>query len=162
MKRVATVVALLLLLAGSGSPREAAAQAPRTPVRIATTRGFDFDREIVNPVRPGMWIPFYLEDRLFRGADSVAVSIRIHNILNNVVAIPVLRDPFDGRESRNIGFVYRTPGKKMAYWDGKDLAGRTVASGVFYCTLTVGNESTVMKLVVDSPVHRRSLLPWRR
>ena len=161
MKQVVTALAVLLLLAASVSPRSASAQAPRGRTTIGTTRGFDFDRSSVNPVRPQMWIPFYLEDTLFKGTDSVVVSVRIHNILNNVVAIPVLTDPFDGRQERNVRFVYYTPGKKVEYWDGKDLAGRPVTSGVFYCTLTVDGESTVMKLVVDSPVRRRSLLPWR-
>jgi hypothetical protein len=162
MKRVVHIVAILLLLAAAASPRVLAAQAPRGRTVATSTRGFDFDRNIVNPVRPGMWIPFYLDEKLFDGADSVAVSIRIHNILNNVVAIPVLRDPFDGRESRNIEFVFRTPGKKMAYWDGKDLAGRAVSSGVFYWKMTVGEESSVLKVVVDNPVRRRSILPWLR
>ncbi|MBW3629787.1 MAG: hypothetical protein KY464_10875 [Gemmatimonadetes bacterium] len=161
MRRAATVLTFFLVLAGSLATRPATAQAPRGRTPIASTRGFDFDRDGVSPVRPEMYIPFYLEEKLFEGTDSVAVSMRIYNVLNNVVAIPVLRDPMDGRQARNIGFIYYTPGKKVAYWDGKDLAGRTVTSGIFYCKLTVGGESTVVKLVVDSPVRRRSLIPWR-
>ena len=161
MQRVTTVFTLLLLLVGAMAAGNASAQAPRGRTPIASTRGFDFDREGVSPVRPQMYIPFYLEENLFEGTDSVAVSMRIYNVLNNVVAIPILRDPMDGRQARTIDFIYYTPGKKVAYWDGKDLAGRTVTSGIFYCKLTVGGESTVVKLVVDSPVRRRSLIPWR-
>lgn len=161
MRLVATVLTFSLLLVGSMAASPLSAQAPRGRTPIATTRGFDFDRDGVAPVRPQMYIPFYLEEKLFDGTDSVAVSMRIYNVLNNVVAIPILRDPMEGRQARNIDFIYYTPGKKVAYWDGKDLAGRTVTSGIFYCKLTVGGESTVIKLVVDSPVRRRSLIPWR-
>lgn len=153
------VLILILLLAAALSPAGARAQAPARDLPV-TTRGFDFDRTRTGPSTPEMWIPFHLERQLFEGRDSVLVSLRIFNPLKQVVAIPVLRDPTAGGAPRLLNLAFRQPGRLTAFWDGRNLAGATVGTGIYYAELTAGEQKTTLKLVVVAP-RRRSVLPWQ-
>ena len=155
-----SVLLAMLLVAGAISPPSAAGQAPAERPRFETNRGFSFDRGLGGPVRPEMSIPFYLEDKLFENNGRVVVSLRIYNVLKQPIAIPVLRDEVTGRQAEVLNLAILQPGRKIAYWNGKDLTGATVATGVYYCELQVGDQTATLKLVVESP-RRRSILPWR-
>jgi hypothetical protein len=41
----------------------------------------------------------------------------------------------------------REPGRYTALWDGKDDAGRDVASGVYFCCLKAGKLNQTMKII---------------
>ena len=43
---------------------------------------------------------------------------------------------------------YLTPGRHEVYWDGRDVSGNQVASGVYFVQLVVNGESTVIKMFV--------------
>lgn len=159
-----SVLLILVLLAGSLSPPHLRAQAQETArVPAAEPRtGFYLEQNYPNPVNPETWIPFHLEDSLFESADSVVVTIRIYNILRQMVAIPEAVDLPGSRRARAINLSYDGPGRKVAYWDGKDLAGRLVPSGVYYCQLSVNDQprASTQKMIVLNSRRRRSLLPW--
>ena len=155
-----SVLLTMLLVAGAISPPPASAQAPAERPRLETNRGFYFDRDLGGPVRPEMSIPFYLEDKLFENNGRVVVSLRIFNILKQAIAIPVLRDEVTGQQAEVLNLPVLQPGRKIAYWDGKDLSGVTVATGVYYLELQVGDQTALHKQVIVSP-RRRSVLPWR-
>lgn len=161
LKRTLSVLVLLLVVGGGASARSAGGQAPARDLPT-TARGFDFDRTRPNaPSEPEMWIPFHLERKLFETADSVVVSMRIYNPLKQVVAIPVLREPASTASPRLLEHVFRQPGRKSAFWDGRDLAGAVVGTGIYYAELTAGARRATLKLVVVGPGRTRSLLPWK-
>lgn len=146
------VLLVLLLLAGSLSPPRLFAQ--------DGDRGFALEQNSPNPVNPDTWIPFTLDDGLFESDDSVVVTLRIVNILSKVVAIPEVRESGTERRIRLINAIFRTPGRRLAYWNGKDSAGRRVPSGVYYCQLQVsGEEPQIKKMIVLNPRRRRNFIP---
>ena len=47
-----------------------------------------------------------------------------------------------------INLEYFQPGGYEAYWDGRDISGRQVASGIYFVQLTVNGKIAVMKMWV--------------
>ena len=43
---------------------------------------------------------------------------------------------------------YTRPDTYEAFWDGRDSSGRQVASGVYFCQVTVNGRSKVMRMFV--------------
>lgn len=162
MGRGRSILLILFLLAGSLSP-PLASQQPTAEARLTQSeQGFSLEQNYPNPVNPETWIPFHLEDTLFENSDSVVVSLRIFNVLKQVVAIPLVVDPNGVARERLIDRTYRNAGRKVAYWDGRDTAGRPVLTGVYYCQLVVGDRPQTRKLIVLNPRKGRSILPWLR
>jgi hypothetical protein len=160
MQGARSVLLILVLLAGSLSPpaveaQEEGGRAPAEPEQL-----FYLEQNYPNPVNPETWFPFHLEEGLFRGRDSVTVSVRIFNPLGQVVAIPRAVEAGQADRPAILNLAYRAPGRKVAYWDGKDLSGRLVPSGVYYCQLVVDNRPQTRKLIVYNPRRRRNILPW--
>ena len=153
------VLLILFLLAGSLSPPAPRAQEGRHDGTGQPTQCFHLEQNYPNPVSTDTRIPFSLEECLFESSDSVVVSLRIYNILANVVGIPVMERDEDGPRERVINLVVRDPGRMVVYWDGKDPAGGTVPSGVYYAQLTVNNRPTTKKFVVARPSRGRSIFP---
>ena len=85
-----------------------------------------------NPFNPETWIPYQLS------ADS-AVTISIYGT--------------DGEGVRrfNLGYqhvgTYATPGKAV-YWDGQDMNGETVASGLYFYQIRAGDYTQVRRMVI--------------
>jgi hypothetical protein len=155
-----SVLLILLLLAGCLPPPALRAQEPRNGSAAEQSQGFYLEQNYPNPVNPETWIPFHLEESLFQNGDSAVVTIRIFNILRQVVAIPLAVDHPDGR-ARVLNLTFTEPGRKVAYWDGKDTAGRRVPTAVYYVQLVVENQtrSSTRKITVLNS-RRRSLFPW--
>jgi hypothetical protein len=86
--------------------------------------------------------------------------MRVINILNQVIAIPEAVDHPSGRGTRIINLTYVEPGRKIAYWDGKDLAGQPVPSGVYYVQLVIDDVPDTRKLIVLNNPRRGRILPW--
>lgn len=149
MRRWSGVGTFLLLTLGFLTP-ELFGQEPRgnsTP-QDTRGRGFRLEQNYPNPFNPSTRIPFTLEGEIFEGGRPVRVSIRIYNVLQQLVAIPVALDHPDGPGIPVDQLVYPEPGDKIAFWDGKDRNGRDVAAGIYYLQLIVNGESVVRKMVV--------------
>lgn len=162
MQRHRSVLLMLMLLAGSLSPPTARGQDTRAQSLPETARGFSLEQNSPNPVSDETWIPFTLEDQLFTTADTIYVTIRIYNSLRQVVGIPEsINYPSRGRH-RVFNIPYTTPGRKLAYWDGKDPGGRRVPTGVYYGQLEVRGfpEPAARKIIVLNPTRRRRIIPW--
>ena len=85
-----------------------------------------------NPFNPETWIPYQL-------AEAAGVTVTIYNLHGLVV--------------RNLDFGHQTAGiyqdkSRAAYWDGKNALGETVASGVYFYTLTAGDFTATRKLLI--------------
>ena len=111
--------------------------------------GFELQQNYPNPFNPTTRIPFRLDPSLFEQGERVVVTMRIFNVLQQLVAYPAALDHPDGAGTRVEGLEYYTPGQKVAYWDGLDINGRQVASGMYYLQMIVGGHRQIMKMVVS-------------
>ena len=133
----------LALLALVGAPCLHAQEPPQR-----SDGGFSLEQNYPNPFNPETRIPFVLGDELFAEGELPVVTIRIFNILQQVVAVPTaLRHPLgEGVPVANL--EYSAPGRFEAYWDGTDTNGRQVASGIYLMQLTVNGASQTRKMYV--------------
>ena len=86
-----------------------------------------------NPFNPETWIPFYL-------ASTGQVSIEIYDATGMLV--------------RQIDLGYLIPGRYLnranaAYWDGKNLYGEPVASGIYFYTLSTPSFRATRKMIIS-------------
>ena len=158
MVRAPPVLLLLLVIYGLLSPPAARAQDPNGGNPAIAQRGFRLEQNYPNPANPETYIPFYLEEGLFQNGDTRVVSIRIMNIFRQLVAIPKAVGLPRGRDVPVNNLRYTEPGRKWAYWDGRDLRGRRVPSGVYYCELVVDGRSDYIRFFVTQP-RRRGRFP---
>ena len=85
-----------------------------------------------NPFNPETWIPYQL-------AEPADVTLTIYNIQGHVVRDLDLGHQRAGRyHTRN----------RAAYWDGRNAQGESVASGVYFYTLTAGDFTATRKLLI--------------
>jgi hypothetical protein len=156
-----SVLLILFLVAGLLPPPVLGAQeGPGPPPSVEEARGFVLEQNYPNPVNPETWIPFHLEESLFMEDEPVPATIRIYNSLNQLVAYPEALDHPAGRRPV-LNLPYAEPGSQLAYWDGRDLAGRPVATGVYYMQMVVGDaRPQTRKLTVHNPRRTRSIIPW--
>ncbi len=85
-----------------------------------------------NPFNPETWIPYQL-------AKPAEVTLHIY--------AP------DGKLVRTLALGHQAVGKyhersRAAYWDGKNEVGESVASGVYFYTLTAGDFSATRKMLI--------------
>jgi hypothetical protein len=101
-----------------------------------------------NPFNPETRIPFdILPEDLASGKPAV-VSIRIRNVLGELVAIPAAMNHPDGNGVEVLNLEYTTPGPKEAYWNGLNRTGNKVASGMYFVELVVNGERALRPIVV--------------
>ena len=85
-----------------------------------------------NPFNPETWIPYQL-------AEPAEVTLTIHSVNGTLVRTLALGQvPAGIYESRS----------RAAYWDGKNDVGESVASGVYFYTLTAGDFTATRKLLI--------------
>lgn len=145
MRRLVSV--LFVLLCSFGAAASLSAQEPPSG-SAGRGNGFQLEQNYPNPFNPETRIPFVLDEALFATDGEAVVSLRILNLLQQVVAWPVaLGHPSgEGVEMRNL--EYFIPGRYEAFWDGTDTSGRQVASGIYFMQLTVDGVSTARKMYV--------------
>lgn len=105
--------------------------------RTSQANGFQLGRSYPNPFNPETTIPFTLGEELFADGRSVRVSMRIYNILAQLVAHPVALGHPNGEGIVVDGLEYYQPGEYEAFWDGTDQMGRQVASGIYLMQISV-------------------------
>ena len=110
--------------------------------------GFQLGQNYPNPFNPETKIPFVLNEEVFENGQPVVVSVRIFNVLRQLVAAPAALGHPRGDGVPLVQLEYDYPGRYEAYWDGRDEFGNQVASGVYFVQLTVNGRSQVMKMFV--------------
>ena len=85
-----------------------------------------------NPFNPETWIPYQL-------AENNEVSITIYDALGAVV-----RQLTMGHQPAG---VYHSQ-SRAAYWDGRNMHGEPVASGVYFYTLSAGDFTATRKMII--------------
>ena len=148
MRRIACVLSLLFALVGFAAPAlSAQSTGPDKPIRSQESR-FKLEQNYPNPFNPTTRIPFELSEELFVDGKTAVVSLRIYNVLQQFVASPTALNHVGGEGVPLINLEYTQPGTHEAYWDGRDLSGRRVASGIYFTQLTVNGKSVVRKMYV--------------
>jgi hypothetical protein len=125
-----------------------AAQANVDPPRVELKENYP------NPFFPTTTIPFVISQEVCARGHQPLVTLRVYNVLVQVVAIPVLND---GTGARSVGerldSLRLRCGEYRAFWDGKYLDGRGEATpGVYYYQLTVDGERFTRKMIAQKKV----------
>ena len=104
-------------------------------------------RNYPNPFNPETTIPFSLDYALWEGGEQPVVSLRIYNILAQLVAVPILQG--SGEPLENVPLMWNGTGEYAAYWDGKVAGtGREAASGVYVYQLVVNGQSQTKRMTI--------------
>ena len=85
-----------------------------------------------NPFNPGTWIPYQLRA-------TAAVEIKIYDVAGHLI-----RTISVGRQDAG----YYTSEKRAVYWNGKNEAGRTVPTGIYFYQINAGDLTETRKMVV--------------
>ena len=141
MRRIARVLSLLLALSGLSAPAVYGQERQQES-------GFTLGQNYPNPFNPTTRIPFELFEDLFVDGKTAVVSLHIYNILQQFVAAPTALNHSSGDGGPLINLEYVQPGRYEAYWDGRDVSGRQVASGIYFVQITVNGQINVMKMWV--------------
>lgn len=107
----------------------------------------ELGRNYPNPFNPETTIPFSIAVRLFENGARPVVSLRIYNVLAQLVAIPILQG--SGEPLDNVRLQWNGTGRYSAYWDGKVIgSGREAASGVYVYQLVVNGRRETKKMTI--------------
>jgi hypothetical protein len=134
--------ALALVLALCALPTKQAAGQQSTQQSRERKQTGTLGQNYPNPFNPETSIPFSITD--CEGGAQHTVSIRIYNVLAQLVAIPVLDGPAAPVNKLKLGC-----GSYVARWDGKVLnSGREAASGVYLYELVIDDTRQAKKMFV--------------
>ena len=128
MRVVAWAIVVLGLV--TAAPERVAAQSGQQGAEVSLGRNYP------NPFNPETWIPFQVPKSAWDDGTPPVVSLRVYNVLAQLVAVPVLQA--SGQLLENLTVEWNGTGNYVAYWDGKYRGtGRDAASGVYVYQLEV-------------------------
>ena len=110
--------------------------------------GIQLGQNYPNPFNPETTIPFALGEELFVDGRPAVVSIRIFNVLAQLVAHPVALGHPTGEGVPVDRLDYAQPGSFEAFWDGTDQMGRQVASGIYLMQISVNGLRPLTRRIV--------------
>ena len=112
-----------------------------------STRTVQLGRNYPNPFNPETTIPFTLDRPLWDDGRPPVVTLRIYNVLAQLVAIPILQG--SGELLDRVTLSWNGTGNYSAYWDGRIFGRNDVAaSGVYIYQLTVDGETFMKKMTI--------------
>ncbi len=100
-------------------------------------------RNYPNPMNPTTTLEFEILDRDVGVNGEARVTLRIYNVLQQLVAIPKALGGPAGDQTPVDNLLY-PKGVYKAYWDGRDRTGNQVASGLYYIQLLVNGKSALI------------------
>ena len=103
-------------------------QSEWTPSPFKSTLVNRLSQNFPNPFNPETWIPYQL-------ASDVNVSLYIYDAQGKRIYFEALG--------------YRKAGSHTAYWDGRNAAGESVASGVYFYSLKAGDFHAIRKMFIQ-------------
>jgi hypothetical protein len=141
MKRYAwAVLGLGLVAAGAQEGRGQGLSAP-SPVELK--------QNYPNPFNPATTLPFTLSGNWFANGHRPKVSLRIYNVLAQLVAVPILQGSGEAVDDIELSCSDPSGCSFSCYWDGKVLnTGREAASGVYIYQLIVDGRRYTKKMIV--------------
>ncbi|HEX9283207.1 MAG TPA: hypothetical protein VF882_05420 [Gemmatimonadales bacterium] len=102
-----------------------------------------------NPFNPATTIPFSLSGDLFVNGHRPVASLKIYNVLAQLVAVPILQGT--GEALDNLALTCGSPQgcSYSAYWDGNvRMTSQPAASGVYIYQLVVDGRRFTKKMIV--------------
>jgi hypothetical protein len=145
--------ALVFVLAlGALVPRQASAQGASPTAPGKSRAGLFLGSSYPNPLVSETRIPFTVGDSTCsEPSRQYKVSLRIYNVLAQLVAVPVLQNgTITLAGGQPLGGVLLTCGRYTAYWNGNSaLDKQRVAPGVYLYRLEVDGQTDVKKIVVQ-------------
>ena len=142
--------ALAFVLGASAlMPRVLTAQGTQNPAPARKSGALK--QNYPNPFNPETRIPFTVGDEKCEDPSRQhRVSLRIYNILSQLVAIPVLQGGTGGVAGGvKLANVMLTCGDYVAYWNGKyDGTENEAASGVYLYELRIDATSIVRRMLI--------------
>jgi len=141
MKRYAwAVLGLGLLAAGA---QEGRGQAPSAPPLVELRQNYP------NPFNPATTIPFSLNGRLFADGHRPKVSLKIYNVLAQLVAVPILQGTGELADELELTCASAQGCSFSCYWDGNVRnTGQPAASGVYIYQLVVDGKRYTKKMII--------------
>lgn len=113
---------------------------------VAQTPTFESQQNRFNPATT---IPFKVSGELFLKGHRPVVSLRIYNVLAQLVAIPILRGTDKPLDSLALSCPTTLGCRYNAYWDGYVAnTGKPAASGVYIYQLVIDGRRVTKKIVV--------------
>jgi len=140
---------VFVLVTSALMPRVLMAQGTQNPA--PTRKSGVLKQNYPNPFNPETRIPFTVGDENCEDpARQHKVSLRIYNILSQLVAIPVLQGGTGGVAGGvRLANVMLTCGDYVAYWNGKyDGTKKEAASGVYLYELRIDATSIVKRMLI--------------
>lgn len=139
----------LVLVLSALMPRMLTAQGSQNPPR--ERKAGVLNQNYPNPFNPETRIRFTIGDEpCTEPGRQHKVSLRIYNILSQLVAIPVLQGGTGGvAGGQRLVDVMLTCGEYVAYWDGKYIGTKSeAASGVYLYELRIDGTSLVRRMLI--------------
>ena len=143
MKRYAwAVLGLGLWVAGLGVVAGTAwGQEPRPTVELK--------QNYPNPFNPATTIPFSLNGALFVNGHRPKVSLKVYNVLAQLVAVPILQGTGEALDNLELSCSSADGCAYSAYWDGNVRnTSQQAASGVYIYQLVVDGQRFTKKMII--------------
>ena len=143
MRRHAWAVLGLGVLAVGVEARAAWSQQGTPPATVQLKQNYP------NPFNPATTIPFSLGPELFSGGHRPTVSLKVYNVLAQLVAVPILQGTGEPLDNVQLSCASTISCDFSAYWDGNVLkSGRQAASGVYIYQLVVDGRRFTKKMII--------------
>jgi hypothetical protein len=145
MKRYAYAWLAAVLVLATPTAVKAQQQQPGRNTQVELLQNYP------NPFNPATTIPFRLSEDLFRDGRRPVVSLRIFNVLAQLVAVPSLQG--SGQPLTDLELECREARDGLcdfsAFWDGNyQGTNREAASGVYVYQLTVNGQRQSRRMIV--------------
>ena len=101
-----------------------------------------------NPFNPATTIPFTLGGNLFANGHRPKVSLKIYNVLAQLVAIPILQGSGQRLDEVQVDCANPQGCSFTAYWDGNVRTGQQASSGVYIYQLVVDGQRYTKKMLI--------------
>lgn len=148
MKLQRAALAIAMLAFGAAVPRVATAQGIN-PLPGQRGAGSGLGQNYPNPFAQETRIPFTIGDfpTCSDAGQQHRVSLRIYNLLSQVVSVPVLQSGAGVAGGEPVENLFLTCGQFVAYWDGNFLnTSQAAPSGVYLYRLELDGRPSVKKM----------------
>jgi hypothetical protein len=135
------VLGLGLLAVGVGAKASTAQANPTAAVSLK--------QNYPNPFNPATTIPFSLGPELFTGGHRPKASLKIYNVLAQLVAVPILQGTGEQLDNVQLSCASSTMCDFSAYWDGTVMnSGQPAASGIYIYQLVIDGQRFTKKMII--------------
>src|SRR5712692_5472676 len=102
-----------------------------------------------NPFNPATTIPFTLNGDLFANGHRPRVSLKIYNVLAQLVAVPILQGTGEVLDNVQLSCASADGCSFSAYWDGNiRTTGQQAASGIYLYQLVIDGQRFTRKMII--------------